>query len=242
MGAPIVKNKLFAFGGYQGRIENSNPPTTISYAPTAEMLAGDFTAFASPACNSSIQRTLAGGFVNNRIDPSKLNSVALNFLKHVPVSHQSVRQAAVRDPEQRPRASGAGQGRLHDQLEFVAVRPLFLRGLRQPGDLRRHQRPDAQPHQPEQPGALAGPGAQSGAAASTLNSLHVTFNKTLNDRPLPPFFSATDLGSKVSSLVPQYMGATVTGNGFSVSAAAHRVIQLHQLPDRRRRRPRPRRP
>jgi hypothetical protein len=33
MGAPIVKNKLFAFGGYQGRIENSNPPTTISYAP-----------------------------------------------------------------------------------------------------------------------------------------------------------------------------------------------------------------
>ena len=36
MGAPIVKNKLFVFGGYQGRIENSNPPTTISYAPTAD--------------------------------------------------------------------------------------------------------------------------------------------------------------------------------------------------------------
>ncbi len=33
-------------------------------------------------------------------------------------------------------------------------------------------------------------------SASTLNSLHVTFNKTLNDRPLPPFFSATDLGSQ----------------------------------------------
>ena len=27
-------------------------------------------------------------------------------------------------------------------------------------------------------------------SATTLNSLHVTFNKTLNDRPLPPFFSA----------------------------------------------------
>ena len=27
LGAPIVKNKLFVFGGYQGRIEKSNPPT-----------------------------------------------------------------------------------------------------------------------------------------------------------------------------------------------------------------------
>src|SRR5207244_3415323 len=32
LGAPIVKNKLFFFGGYQGRIEKSNPPTVISYA------------------------------------------------------------------------------------------------------------------------------------------------------------------------------------------------------------------
>src|SRR6185436_427538 len=40
--------------------------------------------------------------------------------------------------------------------------------------------------------------------------------KTLNDRPLPPFFSATDLGSKVTSLVPQYIGINVTGNGFAV--------------------------
>src|SRR3954451_15219584 len=57
VGAPIVKNKLFLFGGYQGRIEKSNPPTVISYAPTAAMLAGDFTAFASAACNGTA-RTL----------------------------------------------------------------------------------------------------------------------------------------------------------------------------------------
>src|SRR4029079_13550928 len=49
LGAPIIKNKLFLFGGYQGRIEKSNPPTVISYAPTAAMVAGDFTALASPA-------------------------------------------------------------------------------------------------------------------------------------------------------------------------------------------------
>ena len=159
MGAPIVKNKLFAFGGYQGRIENSNPPTTISYAPTAEMLAGDFTAFASPACNGGVQRTLTGGFVNNRIDPSKLNSVALNFLKHVPVSTDPCGKLQYGIPNNSTEHQALGQGRLHDQLELVAVRALLLRGVRQPGDLRRHQRPDAQPHQPEQPGALARPRA-----------------------------------------------------------------------------------
>jgi len=33
LGAPIIKNKMFFFGGYQGRIEKSNPPETLSYVP-----------------------------------------------------------------------------------------------------------------------------------------------------------------------------------------------------------------
>src|SRR5439155_11804377 len=85
LGATIIKNKMFVFGGYQGRIEKSNPPTSISYVPTQAMLSGDFTAFASAACNGTA-RTLTGGFSGNRIDPSKLSSVSLNLLKHVPVS------------------------------------------------------------------------------------------------------------------------------------------------------------
>src|SRR5687767_14075506 len=51
LGGPMKSNKLFFFGGYQGKIERSNPATTISFVPTAAMRAGDFTAFASPACN-----------------------------------------------------------------------------------------------------------------------------------------------------------------------------------------------
>ena len=87
-GGPIIKNKLLFFGGYQGKIEKSNPGTTISYVPTAAMRAGDFTAYTSPACNGGTQRTLASssGFVNNQIDPTKLNASANNFLKFVPVS------------------------------------------------------------------------------------------------------------------------------------------------------------
>src|SRR3954454_13855461 len=85
-GSPIVKDKLFFFGGYQGRIEKSNPATTISFVPTQAMLNGDFTAITSPACNGGRQVNLSAPFVGNRIDPSRLSSVSLNLLQHVPVS------------------------------------------------------------------------------------------------------------------------------------------------------------
>ena len=73
LGGPVRQNKLFFFGGYQGKIERSNPGTTISFAPTAAMRGGDFTAFASAACNGGAARTLAAPFVNNKLDPSKIN-------------------------------------------------------------------------------------------------------------------------------------------------------------------------
>src|SRR3954466_10703358 len=87
LGGPLVKDRLFFFGGYQGRIEKSNPPTSTSFVPTAAMLAGDFSAIASPAC-SGRQITLASGagFVNNTINPALFNPVALSILKHVPVA------------------------------------------------------------------------------------------------------------------------------------------------------------
>src|SRR5690349_13289485 len=85
LGGPLKKNKMFIFGGYQGQIEKTNPPTTISYIPTRAMLNGDFTTVASPACQAGRQVTLTGGFVNNQIDPSRLSPIALNFAKYLPV-------------------------------------------------------------------------------------------------------------------------------------------------------------
>ncbi len=42
------------------------------------MLAGDFTTYASPACQGR-QVTLGGGFVGNRIDPARFSPAALNM-------------------------------------------------------------------------------------------------------------------------------------------------------------------
>src|SRR5207247_2979474 len=55
IGGPIQKDKLFFFGGVQRTMTRSDPPETVGFVPTAEMLAGDFTAFASPASHAGLQ-------------------------------------------------------------------------------------------------------------------------------------------------------------------------------------------
>src|SRR5256886_6520683 len=83
-GGAIVKNRLFFFGGYQGTPLRQDPTDVVTYVPTPAMLAGDFTALASPACNGGRPITLRAPFVNNRVDPSQLSKAALGLQKLLP--------------------------------------------------------------------------------------------------------------------------------------------------------------
>src|SRR5262245_42851495 len=85
IGGPIAKNKLFFFGGFQDTILRQDPSNTEGFITTPAMLAGNWTAFASPACNSGSQRTLRAPFVNGgsspngtiyTIDPARYSKVA----------------------------------------------------------------------------------------------------------------------------------------------------------------------
>src|SRR5437773_12470525 len=42
LGGPVMKNKLFFFGGYQGTIVRQDPSDLLSFVPTPAMMAGDF--------------------------------------------------------------------------------------------------------------------------------------------------------------------------------------------------------
>jgi hypothetical protein len=88
LGGPIIKDKLFFFGGYQRTSLRSDGIHNTAFIPTPQALAGDFTALASPACNNGFQRTLPAslGFSNNQIEPKSLNPVAVAISKTLPVS------------------------------------------------------------------------------------------------------------------------------------------------------------
>jgi hypothetical protein len=84
LGGPIVRDKLFFFGAYQGTIRRQLPATNIMFIPTPQMLAGDFTAITSPQCNGGRQINLLAPFAGNRIDPARFSPAALNIVKRLP--------------------------------------------------------------------------------------------------------------------------------------------------------------
>ena len=93
LGGPIIKNKLFFFGGDQFTRVRSAPATTFEFIPTVQMLAGDFTTIASRACNTKGQIALKAPFQNlgtnssgdtiYKIDPALFSPVALNLMKKI---------------------------------------------------------------------------------------------------------------------------------------------------------------
>ena len=86
LGGPIIKNKLFFFGGDQATVVRSQPATIINFIPTPQMVAGDFTTIASPQCNNGRLITLKAPFIDNRINPALFSPVALNVVKQNPVT------------------------------------------------------------------------------------------------------------------------------------------------------------
>src|SRR5215468_11203311 len=80
-GGPLIKNKLFIFGGAQVTVIRSTPAQTIEFVPTAQMLDSDFTTITSPQCNTTGQVLLRSPYTNNKIEPSQFSPVALAILR-----------------------------------------------------------------------------------------------------------------------------------------------------------------
>src|SRR5579871_5354043 len=88
VGGPVRRDKLFFFLGWQDTILHTTPTSNIGYIPTAAVLAGDFTTFAGPGCNSGRQFNLSPslGFVGNKISPALFSPAAVKIATILPAA------------------------------------------------------------------------------------------------------------------------------------------------------------
>ena len=90
IGGPIRKDKLFFFGGYQGTRTRQETNAYTSFVPTPAMFNGDFSAYASAACQSGgvakqlINPATGTAYPNNQIPVSQFNASALALFKYIP--------------------------------------------------------------------------------------------------------------------------------------------------------------
>jgi hypothetical protein len=81
LGGPIIKDRLFIFGGSQNTITRQDPNGITAFVPTQAMLNGDFT-----ACPASIPSTLKSQYPNNIIPVSLYNKSSLLLASKLPGS------------------------------------------------------------------------------------------------------------------------------------------------------------
>ena len=138
LGGPIVRDRLFFFGAYQRTRTIETPPDNLAFVPTAAMLAGDFTAAASPLCNGGRQVALTAPFAGNRLDPARFSPAAVKIANHelFPKSTHPCGEIRFKRAGQHQRRAARLPGRLsveRQSLDLRAVHGYVRARAGQPG-------------------------------------------------------------------------------------------------------------
>ena len=228
LGGPIVRDRLFFFGAYQGTNVHQIPAGNIAYVPTDAMLRGDFTAFASAACNGGTPLTLRTPFVNNQVNPALFSPAAVKLVSYLPKADDQCGQVTYELPADRKQGQAIGRV----DFQQSANHSIFGRYMAtfDQGPAAYAQTSSVLTLAGNAAQGIGGAGidnlAQSLALGDTMvlganfvNSLRVAFNRTSINRGSPPFFDPLDLGVKNFHTYRQDETVIAVTGGFNISAA-----------------------
>jgi hypothetical protein len=221
VGAPIKKDKIFGFFGFQETLIRTAPPQSISFVPTQQALNGDFSLLESAACQSSqTNKTLkdpatGNAFPNNTIPTSRFSTQALALTKYLPVPGNPCGQVTYGIPN--PSNENQYIGRI-DWLQS-AKNTVFARYF-----IMNFNNPPLFDGTNGLTTTLAGQGVRSQSAVAgdnytftptTFNSFRVTFSRLRDNRSAAPnLFTLASAGVNIFQYDPHFINMSVSG-GFS---------------------------
>ena len=219
IGGPIKTDSLFFFYGYQGTNTTVNPTDNRAFIPTPAMLAGDFTAFASPACNAGVQRNLGAPFVGNRVDPAQFSRAALNIVSKLPTPTDPCGLVQYGLPSE----TDEWQNVAKVDFTMSEKHTLFGRYIA----TSQFTPPPFSLEAAQQSLLVTRIGGRDNLAQSftlgenyvinsgTLNAIRFAYNNLDINRTSTDFFSAPEVGINTYSYMPHYMLLNITG-GFQL--------------------------
>jgi hypothetical protein len=221
IGGPIVRDKVFFFAGLQATTTRQNPLDQVSFVPTAAMLTGDFTQFASAACNGGRALTLGAPFVNNRLDPSLMSPAALNVARRLPKPVDDCGKVFWGVP-------------VHENEAQIPIRIDYQKSAKHSFIVRYMLTTDNRtiPYEAADNNPLVTtlPGSDDRAHNFTfghtwvmnstmVNSFRLLGNDVYANKPGPSFFGAPDVGINAYTYVPGYI-RLIVNNAFNLGSGS----------------------
>ncbi|HWF47198.1 MAG TPA: TonB-dependent receptor [Bryobacteraceae bacterium] len=218
LGGRIIKDKLFFFGGFQATPIRTNPPSTISYVPTAAVEAGDFSAIDGSSCQSNHKfKQLKNPFTNtnfgnDQIPVSMFDPAAVKMLQYLPATSDPCGKVTYGIPANTNEYETIGRvdwvinskhtffGRyfIDDYTLNASFLPNDALVTTNPGNAERAQTITL--------------GDTYTFNATTLNSAHATFERRRDNRgPASTGISPASIGSNVFSQDPNFLELAVSG-------------------------------
>ena len=228
LGGPIVTDRFFFFGAYQGTFVRTTPADFLTKVPTAAMLAGDFSAFTSPACNRGQQITLRAPFVNNRVNPSLYSPAAMNIARQLPSTTDPCGDIRFSSPQHYDQGQvvakvdyqGGGSHSIFGR--YMLTFDDLLPGWPKSGNVLTTRAEDAASNHSAHSLTM---GDTVVFGSNTVNAFRVAWNRTRSHYHLEPFFGAETVGIRnFHNYVPGVMGLDI-GGGFTTASGGSVYFQ-----------------